>query len=227
MWHCFFQLIKQWKLSPWKPSLDSLWDLRTRWTGKRTGTEDVVGALFRGFKINKPVKQIFWSTSQDLDLANVCSLKDQPDDRIDFCIDYCRQLRGNGRDQTVLMNSLTTFTSSLTSLLLCQQPNLQLHCLQPQKTFPSSLFCPPPPLPSSVKADDFVTVFTQKVKDISCSFIPLSSGDVNRVVMSNHNTMCPLTRSPAHSSRSSRVTFCQSSPPSSTPPSLQALFQSP
>ena len=38
--------------------------------------------------------------------------------------------------------------------------------------FSSHLTPPSPPLPSSLTADDFVTYFIQKVKDISSSFTP-------------------------------------------------------
>ena len=69
MQRVFFQLIYQSRLlradvseavreEPWLPSLnrtlDSLRNLGTRlWTGGRPGREDLVGALLRGFKINK------------------------------------------------------------------------------------------------------------------------------------------------------------------------------
>ncbi|KAK0145158.1 hypothetical protein N1851_015949 [Merluccius polli] len=92
------------------------------------------------------------------------------------------QLRENGRDQTVLMISLTTSTSSQTSTVSAAksafyQTKINSSASNPRKLFSmfSSLLTPSfPPLlsPPSLTADDIVTYFTKKVKDISSSFTP-------------------------------------------------------
>ncbi len=86
------------------------------------------------------------------------------------------------------------------------------------KTF-SSLLCPPPPPHSStLTADDFATLFINKVKTISAqlstpqsvkhilpanihpftTFSSLSEAEVSKLILSNQPTTCPLDPIPSH-----------------------------
>ena len=73
---------------------------------------------------------------------------------------------------------LSDFTSSVsTTKSAFYRTKINSSASNPRKLFSlfSSLLNPPsPPPPSCLTADDFVTYFTQKVKDISSSFIPAS-----------------------------------------------------
>ena len=108
----------------------------------------------------------------------------------------------------MLMISLTTFTSSQTSPLLCQQLNLPstkprstplpltpgncLTCSLLSLPLPPSL----PPIPSSLTADDFVTYFTTT----SCHSPPPSSTPPSFQVLFQRNVMTarvkPLLKKP-------------------------------
>ena len=122
-------------------------------------------------------------------------------------------------DLTHYLHLLSDFTFTLsTAKSTFYQSKINSSPSNPRKLFSmfSSLLTPPsPPPPSSLTADDFVTYFTQKVKDISSTFtpatilpppiptsvfthfIPLTSEEVNRIVNSNHATTCPLDPVPS------------------------------
>ncbi len=83
----------------------------------------------------------------------------------------------------------------------------------------SSLLCPPPPPPSStLTADDFATIFINKITNLTAqfstpqsvkhilpanihsftSFSPLSEAKVSKLILSSHPTTCLLDPIPSH-----------------------------
>ncbi len=88
------------------------------------------------------------------------------------------------------------------------------------RTFNYLLCPPPPPLPTSVTADDFATFLTDKTRTISSqfspphsqdlqptassakspifAFCPLTEVEVSKLLLSSHPTTCPLDPIPSH-----------------------------
>ncbi len=88
------------------------------------------------------------------------------------------------------------------------------------RTFHSLLFPPPSPPTTSITADDFATILTDKTKTISSqfspphtqdlqpttstaqtpifSFCPLTEAEVSKLLLSSHPTTCPLDPIPSH-----------------------------
>ncbi len=117
------------------------------------------------------------------------------------------------------MSLLSSFSTNVSTAKMTYYHDKISNCSDSRtlfKTFSSLLCPPPPPRSSTLTADDFEIVFTNKTRAISDQFIapqtddkfittnthplnsfsPLSETEVSKLILSNHPTTCP--RDPIH-----------------------------